>query len=190
MIWKLLPDRCSHWSLVCSLGSQGNHWRMSSALRGLCTALQASSFLMTAYDWTPRGSPKLMAYPSCFIPSIVATQAFRWSSDPQADSCLCSLHSRFFSAKTIFRWLTFSLMFLLKLLHCYSMENSTPPPPAVSPYLLTPLCFSSWHYHWVLSNELFSYFCFLHENIIFQRGGSLSWSIRERQRVIYNCKTI
>lgn len=96
MIWKLLPDRCSHWSLVCSLGSQGNHWRTSSALRGLRTALQASSFLMTAYDWTPGGSPKLMAYPSCFIPSIVATQAFRWSSDPQADSCLCSLHSRFF----------------------------------------------------------------------------------------------
>ena len=35
-----------------------------------------------------------------------------------------------------------------------------------------------------------AYFCFLHENIIFQRGGSLSWSIRDRQRVIYNCKTI
>ena len=86
MIWKLLPDRCSHWSLVCSLGRQGNHWRTSSALRGLCTALQANSFLMTAYDWTPSGSPKLTAYPSCFIPSIVATQAFRWSSDPQADS--------------------------------------------------------------------------------------------------------
>lgn len=97
MIWKLLPDRCSHWSLVSVLSAARatiGGWAQPS--EAFTLHFRANSFFMTAYNWTPGGSPKLMAYPSCFIPSIVATQAFRWSSDPQADSCLCSLHSWFF----------------------------------------------------------------------------------------------
>lgn len=65
------------------------------------------------------------------------------------------------------------------------------PPPTIPLYLLTLLYFFLWHYYFLLLyNKLLSYFCFLDERVISQRGRSLYWFIKERQRVLCNYKTI
>ena len=166
MIWKLLRDKFSHWSLVSILSTSLHSLGIlpsflhtatrvtiggrNSALRWFRIALQGQFLLHDSIQldcWWISQTHDLPFLPHSLYSSHTG---FSLILRPPSSFLLPQFALTVFSARAIFPqifiWLAFSLMFCSDAFLA-TLWKTAPRLPNISSYLLTLLYFSSWHCH-------------------------------------------